>query len=244
MAEKRHYPRPPITEAVLELRFDEALSQRDMDRIRDRFKSGYPTIEQLQEIEFTLEGTKLSQRLVAAGFKMTDQGAVNVLMLKALSFGTVRLAPYEQWDQLSGTARLNWDVFTRVVGRKVVKRIGCRFINRIDIPNKMFNGRRLADLFRTRISLAMEIDGATGPFSFSINVIHRGTGAKLLIQSAVVHPPALLDHTSVTLDTDAYWDSDIPLRVEDMWSKADILRDAKNDVFENSITDDLRGLFQ
>jgi uncharacterized protein (TIGR04255 family) len=77
-----------------------------------------------------------------------------------------------------------------------------------------------------------------------VGAIHVETGAKLTIQSGVLQTPALIDHTSFTLDTDAYWDADIPQRIEDMWSKADILRDAKNSVFENSITDKVRALFQ
>jgi len=35
MAEKRHYPRAPITEAVIEIRFDDPMSARDMERVTD-----------------------------------------------------------------------------------------------------------------------------------------------------------------------------------------------------------------
>jgi len=35
MAEKRHYPRAPITEAVIEIRFDDPMSARDMEWVTD-----------------------------------------------------------------------------------------------------------------------------------------------------------------------------------------------------------------
>ena len=57
MAETRHYARPPITEAVIELRFEGSLSPRELERIRDRFKGMYSNVEQLQEIEITFDGT-------------------------------------------------------------------------------------------------------------------------------------------------------------------------------------------
>lgn len=244
MAERRHYARPPITEAVLELRFDDPLSGRDMERIRDRFKSMYPVIEQMQEIDVVFDASKVEPKVRAAGFKMSDKDAVDILMLKSISIGTIRLAPYENWERLSGRAKENWELFTKVVGRKKVNRIGSRFINRIDIPDEMLKARKLSELFRTGIRIAPEIGGGLDNFAFNINTVHNATGAKLTIQSIIVRPPPLLEHTSVVLDTDASWEADIPLRVDEMWAKADILRNAKNDVFESSITDQLRELFQ
>jgi uncharacterized protein (TIGR04255 family) len=131
-----------------------------------------------------------------------------------------------------------------VVGKKKVNRIGTRFINRIDIPNHVLEGRKVPELFRTNITIAPEIGGDVDNFAFSLNTVHKATGAKLTIQSAIVQPPALLEHTSVALDTDAFWDTEIPLRVDEMWAKADVLQDAKNEVFESSITDRLRELFE
>jgi uncharacterized protein (TIGR04255 family) len=244
MAEKRQYAHAPITEAVLELRFDETLSQRDMERLHDRFKSAYSTVEMLQEIEMVFEGTKVEPTLRAAGFKMTDRNAVDVLMLKPATFGTIRLAPYEDWERFSGKAKENWELFTKVLGRKRVIRIGCRFINRIDIPNKLLDRQRVTELFLTHITLPSEIGYVVGSFAFGVETVHKVSGAKLIIHSGIAQPPALLEHTSVTLDVDAYWDTEIPLRVDEMWAKADLLRAAKNDVFESSITDELRALFQ
>jgi uncharacterized protein (TIGR04255 family) len=244
MAESRHYTRPPIAEAVLELRFDDLLSSRDLERLRDRFKSTYATIEQIQEIDVLFEGSQVQPKVREAGFKMTDRNAVDVIMVRPISFGTIRLAPYENWEQLSGRAKENWDLFTKVVGRKKVNRIGTRFINRIDIPNQLLSGRNVPDLFRTIVKVAPEIGSAVFNFAFSVNMIHKATGAILTIQSTIVQPPALLEHTSVAFDTDAFWEGEMPLRVDEMWAKADILRDVKNDVFENSISDKLRELFQ
>ena len=46
------------------------------------------------------------------------------------------------------------------------------------------------------------------------------------------------------LDIDAYLDSDIPNRLDQFWALANTLREAKNTVFEQSITTKREGSFR
>jgi hypothetical protein len=58
------------------------------------------------------------------------------------------------------------------------------------------------------------------------------------------HLPVLIDHFSLMLDLDLILDRDIPGRPEGWWERLDLVRKAKNRVFEASITDKVRELFQ
>jgi uncharacterized protein (TIGR04255 family) len=243
MPDQKRYARPPITEAVIELKFNETLDTREMERVREKFKSTFVTVEERKDIEVSFDADKIFHKATPAGFKMTARNAVDVVMINTTSLGTIRLAPYESWDDLIKAAIENFSQFTKVLGRKKIVRIGARFVNRFDIPNAMMQGQKINELLRLGISLSDEISEVIGPYSLVVNAADRRTGAKLLIQSAVT-TPALIDHTSITLDTDAYLDTDIPQRLDEMWERVAILRDAKNSVFENSITDKLRELFQ
>jgi uncharacterized protein (TIGR04255 family) len=243
MPDPRRYPRPPITEAVIELRFEGALSAREMTRARDKFKREFPTIEERKTVEIQILPSDVKHIATPAGFKMTAKNAVDVFLINPSTVGTSRLAPYETWEALIQQARENFDVFTKLLGRKKITRIGARYLNRFDIPNKMIVGRELTEFLRLGISVPNEIAKVTGAFSLAINAFEVSTGSKLLIQSAIV-PPALLDHTSITLDVDAFLDEEIPQRIDEMWDKASVLRTAKNSVFEHSITDKLRELFR
>jgi hypothetical protein len=153
MAESRHYPRPPITEAVVELRYEGQLNVRETERVRDRFKPRYPTVEQLQMVEVLFgEGGTATPKFVPAGFKMTDKNALDVLMIKTNALGTIRLAPYERWETLKGRAEENWEVLEKVLNtRKRVVRIGARFINRIDIPSDLLGSKDVGEFFPTHI---------------------------------------------------------------------------------------------
>jgi uncharacterized protein (TIGR04255 family) len=214
-----------------------------MIRSRDKFKRGYPTIEEKKTVNIEILTNEVKHTSTPAGFKMTARNAADLLLINVSSIGTSRLAPYESWDIFVQLAKENFETFTKLVGRKTLTRIGARYINRFDIPNNIIVGRELTEFLRIGISLPDEITKVTGPFSLAVNAIEATTGAKLLIQSAVI-PPALLDHTSITLDVDAYFDQEIPQRINEMWEKTSILRNAKNSVFEHSITDKLRELFR
>jgi uncharacterized protein (TIGR04255 family) len=215
-----------------------------MERLSERFKRDFPTIEERKMIHIDFGTERIAHTDTLAGYKMTAKNAVDVVLITENTLCTSRYAPYESWEALIGAAQQNFDVFIKIAGRRHVARIGTRFVNRFDFPNSMIQGKELSDFLRIGISIPEEITNTIGPYSLAVNTIENSTGAKILIQSAVIQPPALLDHTSITLDIDAFWDTEIPQRIEEMWNKTAILRDAKNSVFENSITDKLRELFQ
>ncbi len=246
MAEARHYARPPIVEAVIEVRFEGALTSRELERVRDRFKPSYSTIEQLNKLEVQVGPGKPVKPVVSiTGFKMTHRDALDVVILQTSGVATVRRAPYESWERLRAKASENWELLEKVLKtRKRVIRLGARFVNRIDIPDDMLKEKGISGLFNAKITLPADLGGEPERYNFAIYTRHAKTGANLLIQSSIQQKPAILDHTSITLDTDSSWDKDIPQRIDEMWAKADMLREVKNDVFESTITDDLRALFQ
>jgi uncharacterized protein (TIGR04255 family) len=244
MIASRRYNRPPIVEAVIDFKFEGNLSDRELERLRDRFKAKYRSIEERKNIQIEVQTDQIVTNPISAGFKMTAENAIDLILINPDSFGSVRLAPYEKWESLFATAKDNFDLFTKVIGRRKIARIGVRYINRLDIPNAKVEGKPLSQFVRVGIALPVEVSSVVGGFSFTFTGIEVSTGAKLILNSGTIAPPALLEHTSISLDIDVSWDADIPARVEDIWAKTEVLRHAKNAVFEGCITDELRALLQ
>ena len=241
--EQKRYARPPITEAVLELRSDRPLTGRDLERCRDRLKRQYETIEEISDVEFIVkDGNKFSHKTTPSGYKMTARNAVDVVMLAPLSLATVRLAPYQSWEELLELAKVNFETVTKIVGRQNTARIGARFVNRIDIPNERLAGLKSNDFIVCGVFIPGEAAGAMAAYFFNAHTL-RQDGIKLVIQSGIANP-VLIDHTSILLDIDASFESEIPSRIDEMWEKTELLRTAKNSVFESNITDRCRELFQ
>lgn len=240
----QRYNRPPIVEAVIDLKIGDVLSERDMERLRDRFKRAFPAVEDRKTIQVQAQLGQFTTNVFPAGFKLSAQNGIDVVLINPDSFGSVRLAPYESWEDFAGFAKDNFEAFLKVVGRKRIIRVGVRFINRLDIPNSDFQGgKAISEFVCIGVSLP-NIASETGTYSIAINGVEASTGAKFILQSSTIDPPALLDHTSIALDIDAYWDNDIPMRIEDMWSRTEVLRQAKNAIFEACITDKSRARFQ
>lgn len=241
-SDQKRYAKPPITEAVLELRTDAALTVRDLERCRDRFKRQYEKVEDITDVELLIvDNGKIGHKTTFSGYKLTASNAVDVLLLNAVSLATIRMAPYSCWEDLVQTAKQNFEIFTKVVGRRNVARIGARFVNRIDIPNDRLTGLRSTDY----VAASVQVPKAAGEVSAYLANIHatRPDGIKIVIQTGSVNP-VLIDHTSLVLDIDASMDTGIPKRIDDMWEKIEVLRDAKNSVFESAITDRCRELFR
>jgi uncharacterized protein (TIGR04255 family) len=244
MVSKKGYARAPIVEAVFEARFSETLSEREMERSRDHFKSKYPNVEDRSNIKIEVKPNNIvSSNATIAGYQMTAKNAVDVVLIQSASIGSIRRAPYTTWDELIDVARNNYDAFIKIVGRKTVTRIGARFINRFDIPTEEIEGGDVVDWICTSVVLPDKLAKTIGPYSLAVNFVHLDTGVNVLVQSGIV-APALLKHVSINLDIDAYIDSDIPVHREKLWDIAPRLREAKNSVFESLITGKLRERFR
>ncbi len=243
MPDARQYPRPPIVEAVIEIRIGVPVSARDSERLRDRFKRRYEKIDVLNTIEVMVTGAaEVSQRALPVGYKMTSASGTDIILLNQAAISTIRLAPYPGWTTFVAAAQENFDVFTKVAGRPPITRLGVRFTNRVDIPNAKLEGGEIGEFFTVGIA-AHAIASTIGEYYFNFNGLHPGTGAKMFVQNGVAQP-ALLDHTSILLDIDASFDSDVPQRIDELWQRIEVLRTAKNAIFESCITDKCRELFQ
>jgi uncharacterized protein (TIGR04255 family) len=216
-----------------------------MERLRDRFKRHYPVLEEQKQINIEVHADKVDTGSSLAGYKLTAANAIDVILIQQQgTVGSIRLAPYESWEEFIARARSNFDAVGKIVGRKEVTRIGTRFMNRCDIPVQQIEGRSITEFVKIGIAVPVEIASAVGPYSLAANFIEKGTGTKIFAQSAIVVPPPLLDFVSISLDIDAFVDSGIPPHKDAIWELAATLRSAKNTVFENSITDELRSLFE
>jgi len=65
--ESKSYSQPPIVEAVVELRFRETLSNRDLQRTKDKFKQQFPAVEERRTISVTVKGTQVDTKSDLAG---------------------------------------------------------------------------------------------------------------------------------------------------------------------------------
>ena len=165
------------------------------------------------------------------------------MLLQQQSLVTSRLAPYDGWERVKARAKEEYEIFEKVVGFKSVIRIGGRFVNRIDVPDKLLADRYVGDLLNIKIELPSEAASSRGAYSLAVNFVHPKSQLKVLAQVAVGEP-ALIDHTSVFVDLDCAIEQGIPNNIGQMWDLVQTMRKPKNEIFESIITPEIRKLFK
>ncbi|WP_075595247.1 TIGR04255 family protein [Novacetimonas hansenii] len=249
------YAKPPITEAVIEFQFAGKCPESERNRVGRKLKKFYPFEENIQELTVTSGPDGTDRHMSSVGLKLSTLDRSNVVSLtdlrksplpvlfnkdegKPASFSAAQLAPYFGWNNFCQKFVENWTVVERTIGKRKLRRIGVRFVNRIDIPGKIDDTQ---DWVRVGPFLPEDFGQ---PIVFNMHVIipiDRMTQANLLVGTV---PSPLPDYSSMILDIDIYTTGEIG---DDMASRLEILEymhEKKNWIFEDSITEATRNLFR
>lgn len=243
MADRQRYSKPPLIEAVLELRFGEDVSDKELTRAKDRLQRAFPAVEELKTFQAKLEAYGAVKDLGLAGFKLTARNGADVILMQRNTLATSRLPPYLGWERFTAQAKENYELFEKVVGFKRIGRIGARFINRIDVPERLLADRHVGDLLNIKIELPKGTASARAGFSLATNFRHAGSGLNVLAQVAI-GDPVLIDHASVFVDLDCSIEENFPGNMEQLWKLVATMRDPKDEIFESFITPEVRELFK
>jgi uncharacterized protein (TIGR04255 family) len=236
------YKRPPITEAIIEIRLEQPLSSDEVEGLHRRFKGEYQSSEDFVSlnVEVKMKTRSASFEERSSGYKLSSADRADVLLVTSAHMTCSRLAPYMGWDSFRARAGEHWRTWKRVVGYRKIRRIGVRFINRIDIPGTKGELLKISDYLRVYVEA-----GALGTmegYTMQVSGLIAEDNCRLLINSGLV-PSPLVDHASVMLDIDVSREGDAPQRDDEIWALIDRIRFHKNDIFEKSVTDKARELF-
>jgi uncharacterized protein (TIGR04255 family) len=177
------------------------------------------------------------------GYRLRSVDQADILMIFADGIAASRVPPYPGWEHLRERAYAAWAQWRRNVAASTPKRIGVRYINRLDVPIK---GAAIIDIddylrFSPRIP-----DYSKKPLNGFWMLATRPTDIEhwsTTVTSSIVSPPPLINHVSLLLDIDVFRTEQIPHRDADLWDCIDPIRELKNAIFEACITDQARKLF-
>lgn len=239
------YANPPITEAVLDLRIEPALPLPDLQKLKTRFTREYPNSEELVDWNVGFGPDPIGRITTQAAeigrwYKLTSNDQADVIFLKPQNLSTSRLSPYRGWDSFFARAKRNYEIWRRSVGHQKIVRVATRYINRIDIPVRDLEKHGVESYF----IVLPKLPGGRQSLKFFVQAM---VSVPEIAATAIFNfgsiPSPLLDHVSFMLDIDLSRDHSIPTRGPDLWEMISQFRDYKNAIFEDSITDRARDLF-
>lgn len=232
------YNRAPIIEAVIEIRFEEAVSPDKSAAAVKLLKENYFFEEQEVQVQaaFDAASSTLNQH-VQESPRLVTLDRADIVVLRPLGLLVSRLAPYPGWETFYTRIRRDYAALQKATGNRRWSRVGLRFINRFDVPQDQWIGRPVSDfvgVYPTMPRLGEESMDTAG-FTAQVEVALDKDGTKVRITSAQVEPP-VPNTGAFILDIDVIRDVELPRREDHLWTMVERMREHKNHVFEKCLT--------
>jgi uncharacterized protein (TIGR04255 family) len=234
----------PITEALIDIRvkLPDSFDIRKLD-LYEKINEEYATRQEIRRFETKFEikdGQPLSDiTVIKGGYRYTSIDNLYVFQSRIDGFTLSRLEPYETWERLRREGRKLWHLYGEICSPTIV-RIALRYINKIMIPLPI---RDFGDYFTAPPTVSEKLPQGVTSF-FNRVVIHEPTiGANAIITTSM-EPVSKPDLVPIILDIDVFKIKPEGFDEEAMWESLDRIRDFKNRIFYNSITERLLEVFK
>lgn len=240
----------PIIEAVLDIECDMPPGQRlaSLEATgRDIFRDRYPRFLAQFLREHTIEtaadeALKMSVRQDVQALQFRQEDEKQLVQVRRQGYSFNRLAPYGSLDDYLPEVERTWRLFSGLASPGQVRLIRLRYINRILLP--MAHGRvSLEDYFRVSPRLPDETGLDFAGFLNHHVAVEVGTGHQVNI--LLTTQPADDDRLPIIFDNSvAAADTGEPEDWPRILRKILALRNLKNRVFRNSLTEKCLSLFR
>ena len=242
MAQARAFLRnAPIREAIIDLRIRErrGFEMHQLDSIRSRLEPDYvkkgPIVELHTDITVSDEGRgRAETKSRELGIRLHSRDEKYVAQFSREGFTFSRLAPYETWERLVEEARRLWTIYVECVRPEAVTRVAARFINDLQLP--MQPGEQFEEYMSTPPQVPAALPQHVLEFLQRI-VIHDTTTGLRAIVTQLLQGGGWTDRIPVILDIDVFCQPEFVPTSGDTWSCLRKMRDFKNRVFFESLTE-------
>jgi uncharacterized protein (TIGR04255 family) len=240
------YKNPPIIEAIcyLNLLPSEAAELAQIEALKIE---GYP-IKRPQVMfqgQFQSGGTPFtSTEAQTIGYFFESADKKKVVQIRTNGFSFNRLPPYDGWESFVEEAKKLWSVYESCLGQSRVAHMGLRYVNRIEVQLPLGN---LRDWMSTYPEIGSDADFSH--FLMQVQLPQLDIDAIAVVNETIMPkfaqpPKAGVQPTAVyiMLDIDINQSAE-NLGTDELWERFEILRERKNKIFKESITEKTEELF-
>lgn len=246
MAQPRYLPRAPIREGLISIQFDPV----SMDAIKAFAEAIAPRYDNILDIwshAFELEvgqDTLMKNERNATGkrFDTPKGGQPHVVLAQRGEFTYSRLQPYGDWQDLRGAAEPLWELFLQVAKPQRINRVAVRYINAMALP--LQPGEDFSKYLTASPQVPGGLPQAVTAFLQRI-VVQEPTTGNLAVVTQAFEGADSTESSNITVILDIDVSRKIQLAPEDItvWTTLDSLRDLKNKIFFEHLTQDAVELF-
>jgi len=241
----KKYKNPPIIEVVCEFRFspetewDITVPGLLYEKIRDGFPHKEQRIVQSVEISHTRGEVEhkihTEERMV---FFDTSKKILTQIGPRVLSVN--HLKPYSSWENFKPKIERSFKALLKIIHVKELQRIGLRYINKIEIPEKTVNLETYFD-FRPFLGSNLPQDIVNFMVGCMLSFNNGRDLCKVELRSAVPDNP---ESSAFILDLDYFLSQPKTIIADDALNWIENAHGEIEKVFEGCIKDSLRKIFK
>jgi len=252
MEEAPSYSRPPVREALIDIRINPLPSSqlKLLESLQEELGPNYLNKKKQQRWEGFLQwqeesvSAKTFQGVRGYRFENSDGTRIVQYQLDGFACNFIKpdpKAPWAGWPALRKEARRAWELYANAVGVTETTGFSVRYINQIVVPTAPIE---LSDYLTTPPDVPKNFpyQGFIDWLS-SVKVVIDDLNAVAIITQAPAEEPRP-DSVKILLDIDIVRRIKAPLDTEVMWTTLDRFRDIKNTIFEKSLKDKAKELFR
>lgn len=138
MAESQKLKNPPITEAVIEIRLAEPLSNFDdiSPKLIEEFAESYPKKKEIRQFQIQFKNNDTDTSNDMLGYRLEPQDGKYVLQLKKDGLTLSNVGAYVGWDIFVAEFNNIWAKFDNEILESKICRIAVRYINNFTLSKK------------------------------------------------------------------------------------------------------------
>lgn len=253
MAEASSYAKPPVSEALIDIRVDPlpAAQLSIIKHLHEQVLEDYPTQKPQQRWEGSWEvgGDTITTAQKAYGvtgysFESQDKKRIVQYRLDGFTCNFLKPDPTEAWvgwEHLREESKRTWNLYAKTLGVQEVIRVAVRYINKIVIPGPIVE---LSDYFTTPPDVPKNLEYQNlSSFLSRVTVIIPELHASATITQAPAQERSQAGLV-VLLDIDIVRSQQLPSSSNALWETLDRFREIKNSIFEKSLTPRAKELFK
>lgn len=244
MIEKRHIPTAPIKEALIDIQvaLPEKVTTEALNSKYAQIADRYPKHETLQRGEFGLHRdaghpTRVTIDHTVVGYRYTSDDGRRVVQFRRDGFTFSRLEPYDEWKDMKEEAVRLWKIYANSVSPDPITRVATRFVNLLKLPLNT----ELKEYLTAPPTIPEGLNQKLSSFLTRIEIRNPSIEAHGILTQAL--EGVREDHVPIVLDIDVFITRQFDPLDKEFWHCLDQLRDFKNSVFFESITEKAMEIF-
>lgn len=248
MVAPRHLEHAPIREGLVDIQFEPQIPIERIERFADALATEFPRRTRIWQHSFGVEMNATGEPTSAAsgasvGVRLESDPPGRVLSLRTSGFAFSQLAPYKDWAALKERARPLWETFIRELRPEVVTRMAVRFINLLPLPVPFDD---FSKYLTAGPNVPPNLPQGLSAFLQRVVIVDPAKNLKAIVTQALEESQVSLKTGTVGifLDIDTFRVVQVDAGSQDVWATLDELRDFKNAIFFDHITEEAAELFR